>query len=90
MNNPSAGLRFVAAQGSDAFTFTLHDLDLETSRVIEQYDPTTNQSVFRPHVAGDLLVWLYSTVSDSPIPGHKELRYAFLPGAGTDRDAQPP
>lgn len=90
VNSPSAGERFVAAQGSDAFTFALHDLDLETSRVIARYDHTTNQSVFRPHVAGALLVWLYSTVSDSPIPGHKELRYAFLPGAGTDRDAQPP
>lgn len=86
VNYPSAGLRFVAAGGSNAFAFAIYDLDLETSRVIARYDHETNQSVFRPHVAGDLLVWLYTTVGDSPIPGETEIRYAFLPGAGTDRD----
>ena len=86
VNYPSAGLRFLAAWGSDAFSFAVYDVDLEVSRVIARYDPTTHQSVFRPHVAGDLLVWLYTTVGDTPVPGHTELRYAFLPGAGTDRD----
>lgn len=86
VNSPSAGLRFVAAWGADAFVFTIHDLDLGRSRFVARYDPETNQSVLRAHIAGDLLVWLYTTVSDSPIPGHTEVRYAFLPGAGTDRD----
>ena len=86
VNYPSAGLRFVAAWGADAFTFTVYDLDLEMSRFVARYDHKTNQSVPQAHVAGDLLVWLYTTVDDSPIPGHSELRYTFLPGAGTDRD----
>ena len=86
VNDPSAGYRFVAAQGSDSFTFTIHDLDLEMSRFLARYEPETHQGVFRPHIAGDLLVWLYSTVGDTPVPGHTEIRYAFLPGAGTDRD----
>jgi hypothetical protein len=86
VNYPSAGLRFLAAWGSDAFSFAAYDLDLEVSRGIARYDPTTHQSVFRPHVAGDLLVWLYTTVGDTAAPGRTELRYAFLPGAGTERD----
>lgn len=86
VNYPSAGMRFVAAWGSDAFSFAVYDVDLETSRLIAQYEHETNQSVFRPHVAGDLLVWMYTTAGDTPAPGRAELRYAFLPGAGTDRD----
>ena len=86
VNYPSAGLRFVAAWSADAFTFTVHDLDLEVSRLLARYDHETNQSVPIAHVSGDLLVWLYTTVDDSPIPGSSEIRYAFLPGAGTDRD----
>lgn len=85
VNNPSAGYRFVAARGADAFTFTVHDLDLEISRLVARYDLETNESVLRAYVAGNLLVWLYTTVGDSPIPGQSEIRYAFLPGAGTDR-----
>ncbi len=90
VNHPSAGLRFVAGWGADAFTFTVHDLDRGESRVVAQYDPATRQSVFRPHIAGSLLVWLYTTVSDSPpgdvaVPEVTEIRYAFVPGAGEDR-----
>ena len=85
VNFPSAGARFLAAWGSDAFSFAVHDLDLEVSRGIARYDPTTHQSVFRPHIAGDLLVWLYTTVGDTDVPGQTEIRYAFLPGAETDR-----
>lgn len=86
VNYPSAGLRFVAAWGSDAFTFTIHDLDLGMSRFVARYDQETHRSVLRPHVAGNLLAWLYTTVDDSATPGRTEIRYAFLPGAGTDRD----
>jgi hypothetical protein len=85
VNYPSAGLRFVAAWGSDAFSFAVYDVDRETSRVIARYDHETNQSVFRPHVEGNLLVWLYTTVGDTTDPGRTELRYAYLPGAGDDR-----
>jgi hypothetical protein len=85
VNYPSAGLRFVAAWSADAFTFTVHDLELKTSRLVERLDPETNASVPRAHVSGDLLVWVHTTVDDSPIPGRSELRYAFLPGAGTER-----
>lgn len=86
VNYPSAGLRFVAAWGADAFTFTIHDLDLEMSRFLERYEPETHQSVLRPHVAGDLLVWLYTTQGGPPDGAPTHLRYALLPGAGTDRD----
>jgi hypothetical protein len=86
VNYPSAGLRFLAAWGSNAFSFAVHDLDLEVSRRVARYDPATHQSVFRPHVAGDLLVWLYTTVGDTTVAGDTELRYAYLPGAGTDRE----
>ncbi len=86
VNYPSAGLRFVAAWSADAYTFTVHDLELTTSRLVERHDPGTNASVPRAHVSGDLLVWVHTTVDDAPIPGRSELRYAFLPGAGTDRD----
>ena len=91
VNYPSAGYRFVAAWGADAFTFTIHDLDVGMSRWVARYDDgpsagTPRPSVPRAHVAGDLLVWLYSTVDDSAVRGRSELRYAFLPGAGTDRD----
>lgn len=85
VNYPSAGSRFIAAWGADAFTFTIHDLELDRSRIIALYEPETNESVMRPHISGDLLVWLYSTqdgLGNGP-PG--EIRYAFLPGAGSNR-----
>ena len=34
-------------------------------------------------VGGSLLVWLWVDTSDDPT--HSELRYAWLPGAGSDR-----
>jgi hypothetical protein len=34
--------------------------------------------VLRPHVAGDLLVWLHVDGEGGPA-SHAELRYAFLP-----------
>lgn len=86
VNYPSAGYRFVAAQGADSFVVTIHDLDLGMSRYVARYEPETQQSVMRVHLAGDLLVWLYTTGGDSQEPGATEIRYAFLPGAGSDRD----
>lgn len=91
VNYPSAGYRFVAGWGADAFTFTIHDLELDVSRVVTRYQPETHQSVFRAHVAGSLLAWVYTTVTDAPpgdapTPDVTEIRYAFLPSAGTDRD----
>lgn len=85
VNYPSAGLRFVAAWGADAFKFAVYDLDRRISRRIASFDPATNQSVLRPHVAGDLLVWVHSersTTGEGPPP---QARYAYLPGAGADR-----
>lgn len=86
VNYPSAGLRFVAAWGADAFKFAVHDLDLHISRRIATYEPETGGSVLRPHVSGDLLVWLYSETDDMGRGPPGEIRYAFLPGAGTDRN----
>ena len=85
VNYPSGGSRFVAASSADAFTFTVHDLERRQSRVIAELDHRTNESVPQAHVSGDLLVWLHSTIDDSPVAGHNELRYAFLPMAGEDR-----
>ena len=85
VNYPSAGSRFVAAWGADAFTFSIGDLELRESHLLGTYEPETNENVLRPHVSSDLLVWLHSAqdgLGNGP-PG--EIRYAFLPSAGSGR-----
>ena len=77
VNYPSAGSRFVAWWSADAFTFVVFDLLEDRPRVIEQYTAATQANVLRPHVAWDLLVWLYA--EGETADGFAEIRYAFLP-----------
>ena len=77
VNYPSAGLRFLAWWNSDAFDFVVYDLLEQRPRVIERYAADSRANVLRPHVAGNLLVWLY-VVGEGP-GSEAELRWAFLP-----------
>ena len=74
MNYPSAGSRFVAWWSADAFTFGVYDLLEDRTRVIERYPPPRAANVLRPHIAWDLLVWLY--VEGEGDDSYAELRYA--------------
>lgn len=88
LNYPSGGGRWIAAWGADSSTFTVHDLERGVTRSIGHFDPET-ESIARPHVAGDLLVWMrrqeVGTGTAPPAP----LEYAWLPGPGTDRRTEP-
>lgn len=83
VNYPSAGGRFVAWWGADAFQFGVYDIVRDEARLLESYPDGSELNVLRPHVAGDLLVWLY--VDSSAPDAYSELRYAFLPNAGAER-----
>ena len=77
VNYPSAGSRFVAWWSADAFTFAVYDLLEDRTRVIESYPAATQANVLRPHIAWDLLVWLY--VEGEGDESYAELRYARMP-----------
>jgi hypothetical protein len=77
VDNPSAGSRFVAWWSADAFSFAVYDLLEDRPRVIERYPAASQANVLRPHIAWDLLVWLY--VEGETGDGFAEIRYAFLP-----------
>lgn len=84
VNYPSAGSRFVAWWGSDAFSFGVYDLVLGRPRLIVRYPTESEGNVLRPHVRGDLLAWIFT---DELRPGGAaELRWAWLPGV---RDLDP-
>ena len=76
-NYPSAGSRFVAWWSADAFTFGVYDLLEDRTRVIESYTAASRANVLRPHIAWDLLVWLY--VEGEGDDSYAELRYALMP-----------
>jgi hypothetical protein len=77
VNYPSAGSRFITWWSSDAFQFVVFDLLENRPRVIEQYTGASGANVLRPHIAWDLLVWLY--VEGETSDGFAELRYAIMP-----------
>ncbi len=77
VNYPSAGSRFVAWWSADAFTFGVYDLLEDRTRVIERYPAASQANVLRPHIAWDLLVWLY--VEGEGDDSDAELRYARMP-----------
>jgi hypothetical protein len=77
VNYPSAGSRFVAYWGADSFQFSVYDLLLDEARLIERHSTASQESVVRPHIAWDLLVWLH--VDTDEAGGESELRWAFLP-----------
>jgi hypothetical protein len=77
VDNPSAGSRFVAWAAADSFQFVVYDLLENRPRVIESYSAADQANVLRPHIAWDLLVWLYA--EGETADGYAEIRYAFLP-----------
>jgi hypothetical protein len=86
VNYPSMGGRFVAWWAADAFQFAVYDLLEHRPRLIERYTAASGANVLRPHVAGDLLVWLYVEGEGGPA-SHAELRFAFLPPVRSPRQA---
>ena len=85
VNYPSAGGRFMAWWGADSLAFGVYDRELGTSRLIDRLPPESNVHVLRPHLAWDLLVWLHSEFDGMGNGPEPQIRYAFLPGAGTSR-----
>ncbi|MGH2358635.1 MAG: hypothetical protein ACRDGJ_11625 [Candidatus Limnocylindria bacterium] len=86
VNYPSAGNRFVAAWGSDSFAFAIHDLERAASRHLLRYALPGPDGIFRPHVAGDMVIALHSTVNpDGTQIKPLEIWWAWLPKAGEDR-----
>lgn len=86
VNYPSAGTRFVAAWGVNSTALGVYDLDLETARLIDRYPSDGDEHILRPHISGDLLVWTYAIVDGLGHGPPPEIRYAFLPPAGSDRN----
>ncbi len=83
VNYPSAGARFIAAWGAETRALGVYDLDLNTTRLIDRWPGATNVRILRPHNSWELLVWL-----QAEIPGDDlgQIRFTFLPSAGTDRN----
>ena len=84
VNYPSGGGRFVAMWGADASTFAVHDLERGASRLISSYDNEVD-AIRRPHLAGDLLVWLHTRTDGLGNGPPAPLEYAWLPEPGADR-----
>jgi hypothetical protein len=83
VNYPSGGSRFIAAWGATTADFGVYDYEIGGPRLIDRYPPEV--SILRPHISWDLLVWLHVVTGPEPRPA-PEVRFAFLPGAGTSRD----
>ena len=86
VNYPSAGTRFVAAWGVDSTALGVYDLDLDTARLIDRYPSDGDDHILRPHISGDLLVWTHAIVDGLGNGPPPQIRYAFLPPAGSDRN----
>jgi hypothetical protein len=84
VNYPSIGSRFIAWWGRDAFQFSIYDTELGRVRRIAGYSSASQDNVLRPHVSGDLLVWLYVDAGTTDAM-RSELRWAYLPIAGGSR-----
>jgi len=84
VNYPSLGARFVAWWAADAFQFVVYDLLEDRPMLVERHTASAGTNVLRPHVAGDLLVWLHVEGEGGPA-SHAELRYAFLPPVRSPR-----
>lgn len=88
-NYPSGGGRFVAMWGADSSTFAVHDLERGASRLIAQYDNDVD-AIMRPHLAGDLLVWLHLRTDGLGDGPPAPIEYAWLPEPGSDRGRAEP
>lgn len=84
VNYPSAGGRWAAWWGNDSFSFGIYDHILDETRVVERNPVGSDTGVLRPHLVGELLVWLRVVGAGPDAWG--ELRYAFLPDAGALRE----
>jgi hypothetical protein len=84
VNYPSGGGRFLAMWAADSSTFAVHDIERNASRTIVSYDNAVD-SIMRPHLAGDLLVWLHSRIDSLGDGPPSPLEYAWLPEPGADR-----
>lgn len=85
VNYPSAGTRFLAAWGADSTALGVYDLDLDTTRLIDRLASDGDEHMLRPHISGDLLVWTHAIVDGLGNGPPPQIRYAFLPPAGSDR-----
>jgi hypothetical protein len=84
VNYPSIGSRFIAWWGRDAFSFAIYDTELRRVRRIATYSAGSQDNVLRPHVSGDLLVWLFVDAGTTRAMS-SELRWTYLPIAGSSR-----
>jgi hypothetical protein len=80
VNYPSAGNRYLAWWAADSFTFAVYDHARGHPTLVERHAEATHRNVLRPHVEGDLMVWLF-TDELRPDGGSRELRWAWLPSA---------
>ena len=78
VNYPSAGHRYAAWWGADGFQLAVYDLLNEDELLLARHSIASQENELRPHVAGDLLVWLH--VEPEGRDTRSELRYTFLPG----------
>lgn len=78
VNYPSAGSRFVAWWGADSTQFGVYDLVRGAPRLIERHASDGDISILRPHIAGDLLVWVEVDRS-KPDGENAVLRYSYMP-----------
>lgn len=86
VNFPSAGRRFVAWWGVADRAFGVYDLDLGATRLIDRWPAATNVHVIRPHVSGDLLVWMQAAVAGPADDAPARIWFAMLPGPRSDGD----
>lgn len=85
LNYPSAGNRYIAWSAAQASTFVVYDHWRGHPSLVQRFTAESYGNVLRPHVEGDLMVWLYT---DTLRPGGEtsELRWAWMPFAKeTDR-----
>jgi hypothetical protein len=78
VNYPSAGYRYAAWEGADSFQLAVYDLLRDDQLLLARHSIASQQNELRPHVAGDLLVWMH--VEPDGGDTRSELRYAYLPG----------
>ena len=56
----------------------VYDLVLDEPQLLFRRPAASHESALRPHIAGDLLVWMHVDIEADG--EHGALRYAFLPG----------
>lgn len=80
LNYPAMGDRFVVAWATDDTNFYIHDLVERRALRVLDFEPTSHSGIVRPHVQGDLLVfvevyWDPELLVERPLL----LRWAWLP-----------